>query len=145
MNSQVNKSNRARPVLCMETMTVYPSIAQAAKQLEISAQHISYACQGRMKTANGYHWQYVEQASGKPRYRVYCLETDKKYIGATFAAKEHHIGAYAIMQCVLGKAETAGGLHWYPIEQDAEGNDYIVYTHTSKNGKTYIGQTGGAR
>jgi hypothetical protein len=125
MNSQVKLHKPPRMVLCQETSTVYSSIAEASKQLGISAQHISKACYGKQHTAGGYHWQYVEQATSKPRYRVYCVETNKKYIGAVDAAKDCCVGAYAIMQCVLGKTPTAGGLHWEYISQDENGFEVI--------------------
>ncbi len=61
---------RARPVLCVETGEIWPSIAQAQKETGIS--NISACAAGRKRTAGGFHWRYAEspacgasRASGK--------------------------------------------------------------------------------
>lgn len=131
METSTNKSN-ARPVLCLETMTVYSSIADASKRLNISAQNISHTCQNKMRTAGGFHWQYVEPVTSKPITPVMCVETGEVFPSVAVAAREKGLGATSILKCIRGQSITAGGYHW-------------VYQYTSKNGETYIGQTGGKR
>lgn len=49
-----------KPVLCVETNTVYDSIYQAALETGCSKQKISKCCRGiKYKTTGGYHWQFV--------------------------------------------------------------------------------------
>ena len=37
------------------------SINQAAKELDITEQHISGCCRGKRKTAGGYIWKYADE------------------------------------------------------------------------------------
>ena len=45
-----------KSVICVETGTVYESVAEATRQTGIT--HITDACKGKRKIAGGYHWQY---------------------------------------------------------------------------------------
>lgn len=51
-----------KKVICVETGVVYGKVTDAAKSVGCSISLISAACRGsnRVKTAMGYHWQYVE-------------------------------------------------------------------------------------
>lgn len=51
----------ARPVLCVETNTVYPCGKYAAKDLGLQASHISQVCHGKRRTTGGYHFQFQEK------------------------------------------------------------------------------------
>lgn len=46
-----------KKVLCVETGVVYSSIAEAESKMK--CRNISLVCKGKRKTANGYHWQFV--------------------------------------------------------------------------------------
>jgi hypothetical protein len=50
-----------KPVLCVETGVVYPSIRNAARAINYDNATIQRicACKGRGKTAGGYHWRYA--------------------------------------------------------------------------------------
>lgn len=48
-----------RTVKCIETGTVYESLADAMRLTGIKNTCIQSACKGRCKTAGGYHWEYV--------------------------------------------------------------------------------------
>lgn len=50
-----------KPVRCIELNTIYPSIAQAARCLNLDKSNISKACLGKIKTTGGYHWEYVKE------------------------------------------------------------------------------------
>lgn len=57
------KSDRCKkPVRCIETQIVYPSVRDASRQLGVDRKGISYCCQNKpgYKTAGGYHWEYVD-------------------------------------------------------------------------------------
>jgi hypothetical protein len=48
--------------ICVETKTIYSSMAEASRQTGINSRTISYVCNKdpRYKTAGGYHWKYEE-------------------------------------------------------------------------------------
>lgn len=48
----------SKPVLCIETNTIYKSCTDAIRQTGIK--HISSSCTGKRKTAGGYHWKYID-------------------------------------------------------------------------------------
>ena len=48
-----------KKVLCVETGTIYESATEAAKMTNTRQTYISDACNGRQKTAAGYHWKYI--------------------------------------------------------------------------------------
>ena len=50
-----------RPILCIETGVVYPSIRNAARAIGYDNSTLQRICagKGRSKTAKGFHWRYV--------------------------------------------------------------------------------------
>jgi hypothetical protein len=50
---------RSKPVMCIETRIVYPSATRAAQELKLHQGNISKVCNGKAKTAGGYHWEHV--------------------------------------------------------------------------------------
>ena len=48
------------PVLCIETGIVYCSIKSAAERTGINKNCISHACNGRNKSAGGFHWKFSD-------------------------------------------------------------------------------------
>lgn len=48
-----------KKVKCLESGIVYESIATAGRTTGIQKSDISKNCNGRLKTAGGYHWQFV--------------------------------------------------------------------------------------
>ena len=60
-----NMKNRGRQqnckrVLCIETGVIYESTREAARQTGIAQSSISQCCNGKLKTAAGFHWQYID-------------------------------------------------------------------------------------
>lgn len=49
-----------KQVYCVELDRVFGGVSIAAKELSLSAGHISSCCQGKRKTIGGYHWQYYQ-------------------------------------------------------------------------------------
>lgn len=49
----------SKPVKCIETGIVYPSVMEVTRQLGFNFRHISACCIGKQKTAYGFTWQYV--------------------------------------------------------------------------------------
>lgn len=53
--------NKSRKVICIETGEVYNSIHQAEKKTGISHSTISNCCNGKGKTAGGFHWEFIKE------------------------------------------------------------------------------------
>ena len=69
MKEQVNYGTRTersakahgKRVLCVETNTIYDSIAQASRETGLSHGNICQCCKGQIyKTVGGFHWKYVD-------------------------------------------------------------------------------------
>lgn len=59
---ELPKNNKlSKPVRCIETGVIYPSVMEARRQLGFDNRHISDCCNSKRKTAHGYHWQYVNE------------------------------------------------------------------------------------
>lgn len=50
----------SKPVLCVETGIIYKSAREIERQLGIDYKLISLCCNGRCKTAKGFHWKFYE-------------------------------------------------------------------------------------
>jgi len=49
-----------RGIMCVETNTIYNSLADAERKTKISHTHISQVCNNKRKTSGGYRWKYVD-------------------------------------------------------------------------------------
>ena len=58
-NEKLSKSKQKK-VFCVELDRVYESITMAAQELDVCYTSIGCCCKGKLKTAGGYHWRYVE-------------------------------------------------------------------------------------
>lgn len=57
-----NESTKAkRPVVCLDTLQVFPSISEAARAVNGCNQNIVKCCQGKRYTHKGLRWAYVEE------------------------------------------------------------------------------------
>ena len=56
-NKEVTTGNKG--VACVETGEIFSSIRQASKSSNVDFSNIAKCCKGKLKTAGGYHWQYV--------------------------------------------------------------------------------------
>lgn len=57
-----NHLELSKPVQCIETGVIYPSLIETQRKTGIFATSIKQVCKGRQKTAGGYHWQYIERS-----------------------------------------------------------------------------------
>lgn len=51
---------KCKPVRCLDTMAIYESQTEAAKQLGLWATHISHVCTGARKTTGGLHFEFAD-------------------------------------------------------------------------------------
>lgn len=49
-----------KSVICEETKIIYQSVSEAARETGIDQGDISKACNGKLKSAGGYHWRFEE-------------------------------------------------------------------------------------
>lgn len=116
------------PIVCIETGKVYDSISQASQDTGINSGNISLAVRGIIPATKGFHWAPWLPDEGRPltvekkRTRsipVLCVETGVIYRSVAEASSALCINKSSISQCINGKAEEAGGLHWE--RADSEG------------------------
>lgn len=61
LNREYPKNKKgSKPVRCIETGVVYPSVKEVERQLGFANGYISNCCRGKYKSAYGYHWEYVK-------------------------------------------------------------------------------------
>ena len=53
------KNPNAKMVRCLETGRIYACMKEAELETGANNHNISSVCNGRLKTAGGYHWKYV--------------------------------------------------------------------------------------
>lgn len=51
----------SKAVRCIETGVIYPSTREASRQTKISLTSISYCCNGKLKTAGGLHFEFIDK------------------------------------------------------------------------------------
>lgn len=59
--SRMNHPKRSKPVRCIETGIIYPSIREAERQTGIDESLIWHQVKGMYPAAKGTHWEYVER------------------------------------------------------------------------------------
>lgn len=55
----INRKDLSKKILCVETGIIYNSARDAERKTGIDHGNISKVCNGRLKTACGYHWSFV--------------------------------------------------------------------------------------
>lgn len=122
---------KSRPVLCIETNTVYESVNAARKAF--SDNNITQALSGKRERAAGYHWAYADdtekivklkkfkgQAQKLKTKRIICIETGETFNKVVDAAKKYNILRSTISYCLIGQCQTAGGYHWAYLKDTAQ-------------------------
>ena len=51
---------KSKRVHCIELNEFFESIGEASRKFNIHPSGISMCCTGKRKTANGYHWEYID-------------------------------------------------------------------------------------
>jgi len=54
-------AERGKPIICLETGTIYESVSAAADSLKIPQPNISSVCNGRRQSCGGFHFRFVEE------------------------------------------------------------------------------------
>lgn len=118
------KKQWKKPVICIETQTMYSSVTEAAKQTGLNQNHITDCLKKRRDSVGGYHWKYQdENMSGyyknkNSRFKsVVCIETGTVYESIHEAAYSAHVNYTNLCTCLRGQYKTCGGLHWAYISE----------------------------
>lgn len=140
-----------KPVICVETKTIYKSATEAKRILGISNATISACCRGENKIAGGFHWMFAEEYSddkvdellkntqSKKCKQVLCVDTGKIYNSITEASLDVGISTSSIGGCCSGEYIHAGGFRWMYLDDvtDEKVNE-ILNTEINIKGKTKV-------
>ena len=55
----VYNTKKSKPVKCLETGVIYPSLSELQRQFGFNQANIQKCCVGKLKSAYKYHWKYV--------------------------------------------------------------------------------------
>jgi hypothetical protein len=58
-NSKKHNERTSKPVICVESGTVYPSVREAARETGSHQPNIRSCCAGKRQTAGGLHWKFA--------------------------------------------------------------------------------------
>lgn len=122
---EANKGKHTTKVYCIELNKVFDSIKEANEIFNISKGNIAYVCNGKAKTAGGYHWMYYEDYLNNPEKakeiinegksndkKVYCIELDRVFNSIKEASEELGINRSSIGSVCNGKRKSAEGYHF---------------------------------
>ena len=117
-----------RPVRCLETGKIFPSVTAAAHHFNTDHTNISAVCQGRQITSAGHRFEYIdsplsEEAKNrqprKPHVRkVLCVERNEIFETIIEAAMTFGINASKITSVCQGKRKTTGSYHWQYVDEE---------------------------
>ena len=57
---KISRGHNGKPILCIETKTIYCTVTEASKLTGVAQSSISRCCLKIRNKAGGYHWEYVE-------------------------------------------------------------------------------------
>lgn len=61
VDKQLNRKDLSKPIICVETGIIYPSIAEASRQTNLDKGNIGSVCRGKAKSCGGYHWKFIDK------------------------------------------------------------------------------------
>ena len=115
-------------VICIETRTVFESVAAAARCYNAERSQIIVACQKYHRTADGFHWRYLDEIDDinnieippvricTRKRQVICLETGEVFRCIQDASRWLGMTHSAISRaCRIHYA--AGGYHWRYLDE----------------------------
>ena len=102
-----------KPVRCLDTGIVYPSIDAAARGTGLKDEQIKRVLKGKQRTTQGLRFEYADpQKETEHSVRVICVETGAIYESMKSAARLTGAPYSGISSCCAGRRKTAGGYHW---------------------------------
>ena len=61
IDKQLNRKDLSKPIMCVETGIIYPSIAEASRQTNLDKGNIGSTCRGKAKSCGGFHWKFIDK------------------------------------------------------------------------------------
>lgn len=119
---KVHSLAEARPVVCVETGTVYPTARLAAQAVGCQPQSVYNACRDGCN-AGGVHWRYQDDAN-PPALRssghkpIQCVETGKVFKTIKAAAEKLKVSKHTLSEAANTGA-ACRGYHWRFVEAAA--------------------------
>lgn len=113
-----------KAIKCIETGETFKSAKEIERKFGYSNTNIIACCKGKLHTAYGYTWEYINDLekpirTDKRKKGVYCVELDCTFESAAAAARTLNINRPNITNCCLGKLKHAGGYTWrYAIQEE---------------------------
>ena len=59
--SHIRNKRESKPVKCIETGIIYPSVSEVSRQTDINYINVSRCCNGKYNTAGGFHFEFVNK------------------------------------------------------------------------------------
>jgi len=120
--------NKNRPVICLETKTIYPSAGEAARKLKTSQGNLSMVCRGLRGDVKGLRFAFLDDyesgnvpvfvPSKRNRRQVRCIDTGEVFASLMEGAKSKGINSSKITSVCKGKRKTTGGLRWEYVDKE---------------------------
>lgn len=127
--------NRAKPVIRLDTLEIYPSSTAAAKVIGATQANLSMVCNGKRGHVQGLQFAYVSdyesgiipefqqrrQGKANPRARaVLCIETGERFDTVTDASIATGVHSGKIVSVCKGKRGSSGGFHFaYLVDHES--------------------------
>lgn len=126
-------TERARPILLVETGEIFDSLVVAAREKGVKNKtSIWSCCTGKNATCYGYHWRFADETEeewnkrraeyfashekrrhyGHTPVPVICVETSVSFPSCKDAAASIGVNPSSLSACCMGKNKTCGGYHW---------------------------------
>lgn len=151
--STTTRPKKGKPILCVETGTIYASTYDAARALGLPQSSISHVVIGRIKNCHGYTFKRVEEtpatttitrhsavtvsAEGKYTNKnckpVLCVETGKIYASGKAAAEDLGVCKNSISNVITGKTNTCNGMHFVLVDNIKEQINRVTGVIRTKN------------
>lgn len=127
-----SRMNRyGKPVICLETLKIYNTCSEAARDIGTVNSNICQCCIKEYYTVFGLHFRYydenidytkvtipklVKPYNTKSKKKVKCIESGIVYDSIKQASEKTRISDTSISKCCNGHYKKAGGYHWEFVE-----------------------------
>ena len=117
---RINRTNNVK-IINLDTGQVFDSLTEAAESCGGRKSDICTCCNGKQKTAFGFHWAYLSNGERRKKNitgRVRNDTTGEVFANSIEAAKSCDGDSRNINRCCRGETKTAYGFSWTAIDMD---------------------------